>query len=329
MNEWLKQNLVCPRDYSRLSLDGDSLTCEMAHTYPYVGGIPVMLIEETIPTQQKEFSESLEKAKDIGEHVSSEEKQAGRGQIDPYVQEVIGATCGIMYEHLIDKLDEYPIPDLRLPNSSGQHFLDIGCNWGRWCISAARKGYNPIGIDHNLDALFAARRVADQLGIEAAYVVADARYLPFVSDSLDVVFSYSVLQHFAKEDVRSSLSQVARVLKPSGFCFIQMPNTFGLRSLYHQFKRGLRKAEAFEVRYWSPSELEKTFSSLIGPTSLSVDGYFSVNAQTADIGQLRAVHKMAVLFSNRLRSLSEKIGPMKLFADSLYVKSTYTTDGAN
>lgn len=48
MNEWLKQNLVCPRDYSKLSLGDDTLTCEMAHTYPYVGGIPMMLIIITL-----------------------------------------------------------------------------------------------------------------------------------------------------------------------------------------------------------------------------------------------------------------------------------------
>ncbi len=35
--------------------------------------------------------------------------------IDPVVSFLVGATNGIAYKHLIGKLNEYPIPALRLP----------------------------------------------------------------------------------------------------------------------------------------------------------------------------------------------------------------------
>ena len=68
-----------------------------------------------------------------------------REGIDPFVQEVIGATCGRLYEHLIADLPEYPIPELRLPPGEGRSFLEVGSNWGRWCVAAARRGYAADG----------------------------------------------------------------------------------------------------------------------------------------------------------------------------------------
>jgi SAM-dependent methyltransferase len=118
------------------------------------------------------------------------------GEIDPFVQNIIAATNGMLYISLIGKLTDYPIPYLRLPSGEGKRFLEIGCNWGRWCIAAARLGYRPVGIDPSLKGIRAARQVAQQLGIEAHYVVADGRYLPFANGTFDQVFSYSVLQHF-------------------------------------------------------------------------------------------------------------------------------------
>ena len=52
--------------------------------------------------------------------------------------------------------------------------------------------------------------------MEAEYVVGDARELPFEDGSFDAVFSYSVLQHLAKEDVPRVVAEIRRVLRPGG-----------------------------------------------------------------------------------------------------------------
>src|SRR5204862_87976 len=81
--------------------------------------------------------------------------------------------------------------------------------WGRWCFAAARRGYVPIGIDPSLEAIAAGRRIARQLGVDAHFLVADARRLPFRDDAVDVAFSYSVFQHFAKANVQPALRALA------------------------------------------------------------------------------------------------------------------------
>lgn len=65
----------------------------------------------------------------------------GPGEIDPFVKAAIGATNGSLYQHLVGKLTEYPVPALRLPAGDGRSFLEVGCSWGRWCLAAAQPGH--------------------------------------------------------------------------------------------------------------------------------------------------------------------------------------------
>jgi SAM-dependent methyltransferase len=298
--------LICPRDRSALR-DG---VCEQGHEYPVVDGIPVLLVDEAAPTHA-----ACGKVEQLPPPV--------REGIDPFVQEVIGATCGRLYEHLIADLPEYPIPELRLPRGDGKTFLEIGCNWGRWCVAATRRGYDAIGIDPSLKGVQAARRVADQLGVDAQYVVGDARHLPFPDASADVVFSYSVFQHFSKRDTLTAFDEIARVLRPGGESLIQMANLYGARSLWNQAReRRFREPRTlFDVRYWGPRELRDELVRRVGPTELAVDGFFTLNPQPTDLALLPARYRAVVRTSEALRRISEKVRPLTLVADSVYARS--------
>jgi uncharacterized protein YbaR (Trm112 family) len=185
MDTWYLENLVCPLDKTPLSLDSDILVSQTGNQYPVVDGVPVMLLKDVRQTHGA-ASSSLKVAWDgvddtnevsrlfvdtLG--ISNSEKrdlvelvQEDSGNIDPVVAYVIGATSGYTYKHLIGDLEEYPIPTLRLPDVNGESFLELGCNWGRWCIAAARKNYSVVGIDPSLGAIMAARRVAEQLDFD-------------------------------------------------------------------------------------------------------------------------------------------------------------------
>lgn len=314
----LLQHLACPVDHEVLEDHGDWLACASGHRYPVYDGIPVLLINEAEATHPA-FDQSMRIAAGAATPYSRESSR--ESGIDPYVQEQIAATNGNLYLHLINNLREYPIPHLRLPESDGLRFLEIGCNWGRWCIAAARKGYSVIGLDPNLDAALAARRVADQLQINIHYVVGDARYLPFRSNSFDSVFSYSVLQHLSKENVALCLEEVSRVLDVDGSSLIQLPNKLGPRMIYNQLKfRG--SDNLFRVRYWSLGEMRSAFERSIGPSTLSVDCYFGLGIQASDLHLLPAKYQLVVRISEALRGLSKHIPLLVQVADSIYVEST-------
>ena len=298
--------LRCPRDRSALR-DG---TCEQGHTYRVVDDVPVLLVEEEAPTHAAcSRLEPLPPPPSDG--------------VDPFVQEVIGATCGRLYEHLTADLPTYPIPELRLPRGDGRTFLEVGCNWGRWCVAAARSGYDPVGVDPSLKGVQAAVRVSEQLDVDAQYVVADARHLPFADETFDVVFSYSVFQHFSKRDALAAFDELARVLRRGGTSLVQMANVYGPRSLWNQLReRRFREPRTlFDVRYWAPRELRDELERRIGPTRLLADGYFTLNPQPTDLALLPRRLRAVVRGSEALRAVADRVPPLVYAADSLYALS--------
>lgn len=320
MDEWLLEHLVCPRDGARLVEMGASLVCQWHHSYPVVDGIPVLLVPEASPTIEV-ASDALDSIRTIVRHGFS---TASRPAVDPFVQAAIIGTCGNLYRAVVGRLPRYPIPQIPLPppgREIGSRLLDVGCGWGRWSISAARLGYLPVALDPFLETVRAARRVARQLEANVSFVVADARHLPFAGGAFDVAFSYSVLQHFSKEDARAALAQCGRVLRPGGRCLAQFLNARGVWSTAKRVRdraRG-RVPEQFDVRYWTTGELRAAAEVLVGPASLSVDGFFTANAQLADLDLLPLPYRAVVLLSEALRRASDVAPALVEWADSVYV----------
>jgi len=324
LDHWLYEHLICPVDHSPLHSEGNWLISQTGRRYPVVNGIPVLLrpdVEQTAWWAQKSLDDALAIVE--GRMAAPSLPQSTEDDaIDPWVQEIVAATCGNLYKPLIGHLQSYPIPDLRLPPGHDDVFLELGCNWGRWLVAAARKGYRPIGIDPSLEAALSAQRVAAQLGLNIGVVVADARYLPFPSAAIDVVFSYSVLQHFSKANAVLAMSEAGRVLRSGGAALIQMPNRHGVRSFYNLARRGFAEGSVFDVRYWTISELQHAFDQAIpGHSTISVDGYFGLGIQAADRPLLPRRYQVVVSASETLRKMSLRLPFMKSFADSLYIQT--------
>jgi SAM-dependent methyltransferase/uncharacterized protein YbaR (Trm112 family) len=345
VHPWLLARLACPYDGGAIRADAATLACTTCERrFAVVDGVPVMLRDDVRQTHDA-AAESMAQVQptltspdaaeppgsplppdddaDLPTSPADRTPSVPDAPIDDYVQEAVSATCGLMYVSLIGRLTAYPIPDLRVPPGpgAGRTLLDVGCNWGRWSFAAARAGYVPIGVDPTLGAVRAATRVAKQLGVTAHFVTGDARYLPLRTATIDVAFSYSVLQHLAKHDVRRALREMRRVLAPGGAAVVQMPNALGLRSLIVQARRRFRRAAGFEVRYWTIRELRAAFERIIGQTTVAVDGYFSLNPQTVDLPLLPLRYQAIVRTSERLRHAADSHPWLATVADSLYVSA--------
>ena len=252
---------------------------------------------------------------------TSGDESNNQNGIDKFVQGEIPYTSGILYFSVQNKLNRYPIPEIRLPQGNGERLLDIGCNWGRWSIAAAKKNYKVIGIDPSLEAVLAAQRVSKQLGAEANFVVGDARFLPFTDDAFEVVFSYGVFQHLSKENVKTSLDEAVRVLENGGKTLFQMPNKYGIRQYQQYRRRGYTEGEGFEIRYWTPAELMETFEKRFGAMKMTSDCYFGLGIQGKDADLLPLKYKMIVYSSEFLRKVSGVFKPLAKVADSVYLES--------
>ena len=166
--------------------------------------------------------------------------------------------------------------------------------------------------------------ISRQLGVDTAFVVADARYLPFREGCFDVTFSYGVLQHFSKENARTALAEMGRVLSDHGKILVQMPNKYGIRSFQQRMRRGFSEGEAFQVRYWTTAELIETFRDRFGNVRLTADCYFGLGIQASDVDLLPAKYRAIVHLSELLRKVSRSVKPLAKIADSVYLESTKT-----
>ena len=288
------------------------MRCPNGHQHRIISGIPILFredVEETHwhATQARQASE---------EGYPS----ASTNGINDYVQAAIAATGGIVYVPLTGRLAEYR----SLPRGCR---LAVDARLLIWAAIGAvddRRGSRRIqsgGAGFLSSSGPGSLRRCATIGIDADFVVGDARYLPFANNAFDAAFSYSVLQHFSKPDVRQTLTECSRVLAADGFSLIQMANKLGIRSLFHQAKRRFREPSLFQVRYWTPRELETAFRELIGPTAISVDGFFSLNAQPREAHLLPARFGAVVTVSEMLRSMSNHLPALRDVADSVYVES--------
>jgi SAM-dependent methyltransferase len=117
--------------------------------------------------------------------------------------------------------DFEPLWDLK-----GKLLLDVGCGLGGKLLFYAEEGAkNIIGIDIRPKSVQATAELAQaqesSIGSRIHPVLADGEYLPFPSDSFDVVTCVNVLEHVTNPG--SLLSECKRVLRPGGRFFLFFP----------------------------------------------------------------------------------------------------------
>ncbi len=326
--------LECPRDHSELRVENGNFCCLLGHKYPILDGIPIFLLAEKQQTIGIALA-SLEAAeKPMGGPLyidtlglSDEEKRGierdwpGKGDIDPVISYLVGATSGWGYANLIGKMRSYPIPNIPLGPGAGELLLDIGSNWGRWSVSAARKGWKVVGIDPSLGAIMAARRAFSSMGLDISFICGDARFLPFKADVFRSVFSYSVIQHFSEIDAEMAIAEIGRVLRRDGYSKVQMAHKGGVRSTYVRTRRNYKNAGIFRVRYWPLVAIRSIFEKHIGPSNLIAEAFGGLGVLAEDRMYVSTKAKFLIGISELMKKLSFVVTPLISLADSVYVVS--------
>lgn len=105
-----------------------------------------------------------------------------------------------------------------LPNENLK-VLDIGCSFGLILKNLVSEvGY---GVGTDIDQ-FGMRERAEKV----SYVCADGECLPFRSECFDIVICNHVYEH--TDDPKQMLTEIERVLTPTGVCYFAGPNKYEL-----------------------------------------------------------------------------------------------------
>lgn len=108
--------------------------------------------------------------------------------------------------------------------NNSQIILDLGCGSGRDLLLLASGGATVIGLDAARSGLLLAQKRTADSQLRISWVESDSRLLPFSNSFFDGVFCFGLLHEFvgasAEEDVKNTMAEIKRVLKPSGVAVV-------------------------------------------------------------------------------------------------------------
>lgn len=81
-------------------------------------------------------------------------------------------------------------------------------------------GYKTYGIELDKRALAYANGFCKRNDIPLNIIRGDMRYIPFNNKSFSFVYSYNAIDFMTKPDIAVAMSEIQRVLKPHGLCYV-------------------------------------------------------------------------------------------------------------
>jgi len=108
--------------------------------------------------------------------------------------------------------------------AQGGHMLELGSGFGTMVSYAAKwGGVHAFGVEPNPDSVMVCRDVQKEVGLSGNRISRGVgETLPFASESMDLVCSFTVFEHVAAPP--AVLAEAVRVLKPGGHLHFTFPN---------------------------------------------------------------------------------------------------------
>jgi ubiquinone/menaquinone biosynthesis C-methylase UbiE len=110
------------------------------------------------------------------------------------------------------------IENIRKFDIKGKKVLEIGFGMGTDHLALARQGGIMHGIDITPKNLVVTANRLELYGFKSDLITGDAENLPYEDNSFDFVYSFGVIHH--SPDTEKIVSEIHRVLKPGGKCWI-------------------------------------------------------------------------------------------------------------
>ncbi len=121
-----------------------------------------------------------------------------------------------------------------------QRILDLGCGTGRHLLFLLKKGFEVYGLDGSPNGLEIAKNwlTEENLSSELTCQKVESDF-PYKNDFFDAVISIQVIHHNLIKDIKFTVNEILRTLKPEGFIFLTVP----LRQAFYVKKSNMKKVE--------------------------------------------------------------------------------------
>jgi len=139
-------------------------------------------------------------------------------------------------------------------NVSGKRILEIGVGMGGDSIYLAKQGAKVTALDFTKEALVEVKKNAKQYHVNIDTVQADAREIPFLDGTFDVIFHQGFLEHFTNP--LAMILEQKRVLKKGGYLCVDVPQRYTTYTIKKHLLMFQKKWFAGWEREFSIGELE-------------------------------------------------------------------------
>lgn len=120
-----------------------------------------------------------------------------------------------------------------------QRILDLGCGRGRHVVALAHHGFEVVGMDGAPSGLKLAQVRMREEGLKAAFVLGDVTQpFPFPKDSFDGLMSTQVIHHALLDEIRNTILEIHRVIKPGGVIFVTVASKPDADTSYREIEPG-------------------------------------------------------------------------------------------
>jgi len=154
------------------------------------------------------------------------------------------------------------IADLFIENGI-RRVLDLGCGTGRHLVFFAKMGFDIYGFDSSSRAISLSEQWLKEEKLAAPLQHHQMENVfPYVDNFFDAIISIQVIHHNLLKDIKTTIQEMVRVLRPSGMIFVTFPV--------------LSMGPVTEEVDWDLKEVEKgTYIPQMGPESGIPHHYFS------------------------------------------------------
>ncbi len=110
----------------------------------------------------------------------------------------------------------------RWSNQGKKSILDLGCGIGRHTILFAKNNFDTYAFDLSEVAIRRTKEWADSLALKVDYKIGDMLELPYQDNQFDCILCRNVISHTDTIGMRKIVSELKRVLKKDGECYLTL-----------------------------------------------------------------------------------------------------------
>jgi len=172
--------------------------------------------------------------------------------------------------------------------------LEVGCGSARLSTLVGTEGLRAVGLDYCAEAAALAQTSFARAGVRGDVVMGEALRLPFRDDSVDIVLSTGLLEHF--EDPAPIVHEMVRVLRPGGLFYSDVvPKKFSLMCVLDGIGKGQHDHDGIpEYAFKGPQLL--TMLRRLGLEAVRVVSSGVFPPRLPILGRIRAVREAQGLF---------------------------------